>query len=743
MGSQDASVPLGKRARAVLRQADALRQAAQAVCEDYRRALDDVRRAVGGLEETLTRAELAALPLARLRDVTRGQLREEAVTALARAGYGSVGQIRDAEPYDLRAVPGIGAQTADQARAAAEQLARATTEAVAVRIDVDAKDDPRHADLVLSLNRLLLAGPAIGASVAVAERIAQGLEPHIQGARPTGSRWQLLLAGKEGRATARAELRTVLDALAAAEADDVRLTIDQAATDLLRGPEQPDRAWLDFEVRAAEYYTLLARVLDRPQDRASTEGFIPNTLADEVRAQPLDESLLNVSLRGYQAFGARFALARRRVLLGDEMGLGKTIQAIAALAHLRAAEDAAHHLVVCPAGVLINWIREIESRSELPAYRAHGPDRVDACDAWAERGGVLVTTFDLLRTLEIPERLPLGMLVVDEAHYIKNRQTLRAGSVLTLMRREATGRVLFLTGTPMQNHVAEFRTLVDYLDPEAARGMRQVDAAADSRVFRSAVAPRYLRRNQPDVLTELPGVIHADEWEEFSDGDRAAYRRAVAEGSFMAMRRAAYADPARSAKLNRLRELVAEAAENDLKVVVFSTFLDVLSTARQAINGSDPAAGPGSGSVVGVLSGDLAADQRQSLVDAFTHAPGHAVLLAQIRTGGTGLNLQAASVVVLCEPQLTPALESQAVGRAHRMGQVRRVQVHRLLATDSVDQRLVDALKRKQRDFDAYARRSEVAESVAEAVDISEAALARRIVEDEQLRLSLTAAPLD
>ncbi|MFP3992077.1 DEAD/DEAH box helicase [Streptomyces sp. E11-3] len=737
MGPQDEPVPVGKRARAVLQQADALRQAAQAVCEDHRGALDAVRRAVAGLEEELVRAELVTMPLARLREVTRGQLREGAVEALERAGYGSVGRVREAEPYDLRAVPGIGAQSAGQAQAAAEQLARATAEAVAVRIDVDAKDSPQHRDLVLALNRLLLAGPAIADAVAVAERTAQALEPHIEGARATRSRWQLLLAGKEGRAKARSELRALFDALAGAEADDVRLTIDQAATDLLRGPERPDRAWLDFEVRAAEYYTLLARVVDRPQDRASTEGFIPRTLAEEVRAQPLDESLLNVSLRGYQAFGARFALARRRVLIGDEMGLGKTIQAIAALAHLSAAEDATHHVVVCPVGVLINWIREIESRSELSAHRAHGQDRRAAFAAWVERGGALVTTFDLLRTLKIPARLPLGLLVVDEAHYIKNPDTLRAKSVLTLMRRKVPCRVLFVTGTPMQNHVDEFRSLVRYLSPEVARTMRHEYATADSRVFRSAVAPCYLRRNQPDVLAELPGVIHADEWEEFSDSDRAAYRRAVAEGNFMAMRRAAYTEPTGSAKLNRLRELVTEAAENNLKVVVFSTFLEVLATAHKALD----SAGPGPRSVVGLLSGELPADRRQSLVDEFTRTPGHAVLLAQIRTGGTGLNLQAASVVVLCEPQLTPALESQAVGRAHRMGQVRRVQVHRLLATDSLDQRLLEVLKRKQDDFDVYARRSEVAESVAEAVDISEASLARRIVEDEQLRLSLTAGP--
>jgi hypothetical protein len=129
------------------------------------------------------------------------------------------------------------------------------------------------------------------------------------------------------------------------------------------------------------------------------------------------------------------------------------------------------------------------------------------------------------------------------------------------------------------------------------------------------------------------------------------------------------------------------------------------------------------------------------MVDAFAAAPGHAVLLAQIEAGGVGLNLQAASVVVICEPQVKPTVEHQAVARAHRMGQVRPVQVHRLLATSGVDQRLLEILENKSRLFDAYARRSDVAEATPDAVDVSDGALARRIVEDEQRRLARGRAP--
>jgi hypothetical protein len=111
--------------------------------------------------------------------------------------------------------------------------------------------------------------------------------------------------------------------------------------------------------------------------------------------------------------------------------------------------------------------------------------------------------------------------------------------------------------------------------------------------------------------------------------------------------------------------------------------------------------------------------------------------VSQIQAGGVGLNMQAASVVVLCEPQLKPTIEDQAVARAHRMGQVRSVQVHRLLAADSVDERLLELLRAKTELFDDHARRSETAAAAPAALDVSDAELARRVVAEERRRLAV------
>lgn len=464
--------------------------------------------------------------------------------------------------------------------------------------------------------------------------------------------------------------------------------------------------------------------MDLGEDSEAASGFLPAEVVESVNAHPLDDRFRRVSLHGYQAFGARFALARRRVIIGDEMGLGKTIQAIAAIAHLRATGHE-RFLVACPASVLINWTREIAERSELTAYRLHGPERAAEQAMWERLGGVGVTTVDSLHSLTVPEDIAIGLLVVDEAHYVKNPQARRSQAVRRWTARVV--RVLFLTGTPMENRVEEFKSLVDYLQPGLAPRIDGNHALAGADAFRRAVAPVYLRRNQEEVLAELPQLVHSDDWVEFGRHDFLAYRTAVEEGNFMAMRRAAYSPgtPDQSAKLRRLLEIVAESAANERKVVIFSYFRHVLDIISRSV---DAAHGP--------ITGSVSPSARQAIVDQFSAVEGHSALLSQIQAGGVGLNIQAANVVIICEPQVKPTLEEQAIARLHRMGQVRSVQAHRLLVTNSVDERMIELLAAKSRLFDDYARRSEVAENSPDAVDISEVDLARRIVATEQERMA-------
>jgi SNF2 family DNA or RNA helicase len=437
-----------------------------------------------------------------------------------------------------------------------------------------------------------------------------------------------------------------------------------------------------------------------------------------------------VSLRGYQAFGAKFALQQRKAIVGDEMGLGKTVEALAAMCHLQAHEGATHFLVVCPLSVLVNWIHEVGRHTRLRAHRLHGPEQRRAMLSWWRHGGIGVTTYEALKSVQAPEAGQVAMLVVDEAHYVKNAKTERTKRVAHWAAR--TERALFLSGTPMENNVGEFRTLVAHLQPGVAARVRAVDGLAGAGRFRREVASVYVRRNQDDVLEELPPKIEHADWVEMTDADLDAYRAAVGERNFMAMRQAAFepADPAGSAKLARLLEIVEEAAENDRKVIVFSYFRSVLRRVHEALGERS----------VGVINGSVPGPERQAMVDEFTARSGPAVLVSQFEAGGQGLNIQAASVVILCEPQWKPTIEEQAIARCHRMGQVRPVDVYRLFAADSVDQRMLEILDAKADLFDEYVRPSDLKDHSPDAVDVSDVETAKETATRAELKRVITEA---
>jgi SNF2 family DNA or RNA helicase len=603
-----------------------------------------------------------------------------------------------------------------------------------VRKDPDART-PEQTALIAALRRYertrsLMKGPDL---TPLASEIGRRLGPAARGA----SRRAMLFTFSPLKKQEAREALAQLDAILASKpVTAARKRLSRAETELDKAGKTPRaaRLWNDYLARPVAYNGLLIEVAELDPAREASQGFLPADIAEQVRVLPLDRSLLKTPLRGYQAFGAKFALVQERVILGDEMGLGKTMQSLAVMCHL-AAKGATHFLVVCPASVVINWTREVEQHTLLEARRLHvpGSKREAAEREWTAKGGVAVTTFEALRAMPEDLDVSVAMMVVDEAHYAKNPNALRTQAVSEWAARSR--RVLFLTGTPMENKVEEFRVLVGHLRPEVAENLDIADEALDGTRFREAVAPVYLRRNQEDVLSELPDRLETPEWVALEGAAMRAYRKAVLEGNFMAMRRAAF-DPGTvkgSPKLRRLVEIAGEAADGGRKVIVFSYFRDVLETVIEVLAGRDGVPGL---HVVGPLTGGISPADRQAMVDEFTAAKGAAVLVSQIQAGGVGLNIQAASVVIIAEPQLTPSIEEQAIARAHRMGQVRRVDVHRLLCEESVDQRILELLAGKREAFDEYARRSDMANATPDAVDVaSETELRHRIVAAEQKRL--------
>lgn len=656
-----------------------------------------------------TRDLLAEMPVDQIKKTTADRLRIE---PLKEVGIRSVQDVLD-NTWRISGIRGVGEMTERQVVAAARSIEKTTYDEMPVRIDIR----KRSAQATKLLTHL---------SAWDATRRTKGAESDIARARELAA-----LAG-----ALRAENSHVLvfqrqELGAAVLTDSIQAVIRRA--ELLAGVQAgsgavPEDVWDDFLSRPADYFSMLAELGLMAEDPGKAHGDLPEEIVEAVRAQDLRTEHLRVSLRGYQSFAARFALAQRKVIFGDEMGLGKTVEALAVLCHLRST-GASHSLVICPASVVTNWTREITAKTGLRAHRLHGPDRALGLRGWRSTGGVAVITFDTLAWLEAEPAAvaPLDCVIVDEAHYIKNPATRRAQRAAALLGR--CERAILLTGTPMENRVEEFANLTSFLRPDLAAGSAQLTP----RAFRKHIAPAYLRRNQEDVLAELPELVQVEEWLPLSSADLAHYSRAVADGNFMAMRQAAFQSGAGSEKLQRLLEIAAEAGKNGRRTIVYSYFRDVLTRVVEALPGR----------VIGPLNGSVPPVRRQEMVDRFAAAQEGAVLAAQIAAGGVGLNIQAASVVIICEPQLKPTLEAQAIARAHRMGQVQAVQVHRLLSEESVDERITEILDTKRRLFDEYARISAMADSTPEAVDISDAELARAVIAAERERLLGRPAPAE
>ncbi|WP_195210519.1 DEAD/DEAH box helicase [Actinomarinicola tropica] len=721
----DPMVASGDSAATIIETVDELRAQIRSLLDLRLTTVAAAQQAHDTAQNSGVHAQLAQMPIDALKEATDGRLR---LGPLEDAGIATVAQVRQAGPRQLEAIPGVGPKTSVQLVAAAAQVEAALRDATRVRFDVDARPTEQTA-LLDALRQVDLVERHVEPFAPRLEEVAAAIDADVDTARLQATRLKRFFAGRRKKEESAAALERLTDLLLSPEMSLLASELSGARAALGAPAEGPTDVWDDYLARPVVYNGLLAELAGLGPDADATHGLLPEEIVARIEAFDLDTTLLRASLRGYQAFGTTFALVQKRVILGDDMGLGKTIEALGVLTHL-AAGGATHFLVVCPASVLANWEHEIRRHTELTrTFRLHGDARDAAMADWVAGGGVAITTFDTLKALTRPD-IALHAVVVDEAHFVKNPGAQRTKVVRAWLA--GAEHVLLMSGTPMENRVEEFRVLVDHIRPDLASRIDVSAGIAGADAFRRAVAPVYLRRNQTDVLDELPPRIDAADWLDLEGPSLAAYRDAVAAENFMAMRRAAFmCEPSTdSPKLARLLEIVDEAAENGRKVVVFSFFLDVIERVHAAVG--ELAVGP--------LTGSIPAPDRQVLVDEFSARPGPAVLVSQIEAGGVGLNIQAASVVVLTEPQWKPTTEEQAIARCHRMGQVRPVEVHRLLTEDSVDERMVEILAAKSALFADYVRQSTMRDASPAAVDVTDEASTAEVVSQAQQEAEIIAA---
>ena len=451
----------------------------------------------------------------------------------------------------------------------------------------------------------------------------------------------------------------------------------------------------DYKENAIQYYTVIEKLADI-EIKDDIDEDIDISLLKQIQATPLFLKSFHTELRHYQEFGTKYILHQKRVLLGDEMGLGKTIQAIAAMHHLHH-EGHRYFLVICPASVLLNWKHEVDKLTDMQAYILHA-ESFGNYEKWKSDGGIAIINYEGLDKIIFDKDFPLDMVVVDEAHFVKNKDAQRTRYTLRII--EQAEYALYMTGTAIENNVDEMCYLIECLNPSLANEIKGMKYLAKADLFRKKIAPVYLRRKRADVLMELPELTIHDEWCMMNDEEINSYRKAVESGNFMAMRRVSW-NSLNSTKAERMVELCLQALSEGRKVVIFSYFLDTLSFVSDLLLGK----------ALPVISGKLSLEKRQDILCQFEE-PIASVLPIQIHAGGIGLNIQTAEIVILCEPQLKPSDEMQAISRIYRMGQVHHVFVYRLLSADTIDETLVKRLHDKQNIFDQFADESEISEQL-------------------------------
>ncbi len=682
---------------------------AKRIIEEHREIIEKLNSAPATIEqykeeiEKSTEELVAKEVLSMLREIPIEEINRDKrgfrVKALRDHGYTTLADVASASVFSISSVYGISEDSAFSIKSIVNSIAAKARQGVKIRLSTDVKTK--------ETTRIISAISKYKRSMPVIQECRQLLadnQQRIQYATEdvslvfSGIKWFFASRTKKQKATD--AYLTLIDLRNNEYGQGAKAAIAQ-----LDRIKQSDSltAWTDFANNPIQFFNILEEITPGILGNDDAMYGLPEDLAHEIQEECFFPDGLLCQLRRYQEWGVKYVLHQEKVLLGDEMGLGKTVQAIATMVSLRNT-GATHFLVICPASVITNWCREIRKMSRLSVIKVHGANRIDALCSWIIKGGVSVTTFETTAFFKLDNNFRFALMVVDEAHYIKNPKANRTKNVQKIGWH--TDRLLFMTGTALENNVDEMVTLISMLQPHIAWNVRGMEMLSAAPQFRKAVVPVYYRRKREDVLTELPELIESKEWCTMSRVEEAAYEAAVLSKNYAEVRRVSWnVDTIKdSSKATRLVELIEEAESDGRKVIVFSFFLDTIRKVTKLLGNR----------CTNPINGSVTPLRRQEIIDNFEKTPEKTVLVAQIQSGGTGLNIQSASVVIICEPQFKPSIENQAISRAYRMGQTRTVLVYRLLCENTVDEKIVSTLESKQTIFDAFADKSDAAkESIA------------------------------
>jgi len=477
-----------------------------------------------------------------------------------------------------------------------------------------------------------------------------------------------------------------------------------------------------MEVNAGKHWQ---EQLDKLNKMADFNPVIPSTLQGDLR---------DYQVEGYQ-WMARLAHWGAGACLADDMGLGKTIQSLALILE-RAPKGAA--LILAPTSVCMNWMDEAQRFAPTLRVQHFGSGNREQIIADADAFDVIVCSYGLLQTESaLLTNKEWHTIIADEAQALKNGMTKRSQAAMALQ----SDFKMITTGTPIENHLGELWNLFNFINPGLLGSLKKFnerfaqpienhkDHDAQQRL-KKLLRPFILRRLKTDVLKELPSrteiTLHVDLSKEERNFYEAMRRNAVevmqasqneAEqagqqhlkvlAEIMKLRRACCHpklvmedSPIGSSKLQAFEELVVELIEGRHKALVFSQFVGHLTILRELLDKK--------GINYQYLDGSTSVAKRKKAVNAFQAGEGD-VFLISLKAGGSGLNLTAADYVIHMDPWWNPAVEDQASDRAHRMGQKRPVTIYRLVAKDTIEDKIVDL----------HAHKRDLASSLLEGGEVS------------------------
>jgi len=402
----------------------------------------------------------------------------------------------------------------------------------------------------------------------------------------------------------------------------------------------------------------------------------------------------------FQLDGMAFLMPRHGAVLADEMGLGKSMQAISSLRLLLRSGGARRVLVVCPKGLVSNWVRELgDWAPELLVSVVEGdPGRRRWLWSLPDVPVKLANYEMVVRDRELVAELGLefDLVVLDEAQRIKNSSSQTNVAVCELKRKRSWA----LTGTPVENSADDLVGLFEFVAPG------HLHQRMSPRAMGSAVVDHVLRRTKDKVLKDLPPRLNRDERIELSAQQRETYRRAEEEGVLrlagmgreatiqnvfelvLRLKQVCNFDTATgdSAKLDCLEAELDEIHSSGKKSLVFSQWVETIGRIKTRL------------SRFGALEyhGGMSTAARDEAIRQFKHDPAHSVLLLSYGAGAVGLNLQFSQYVFLFDRWWNPAIEDQAINRAHRIGAAGAVTVTRYLSVDTIEERIDEVLRRKR-----------------------------------------------